>query len=137
MQKNWQINHLGFVVRDMDKAMNYYKKLGIAEIGPEKMMEAYDGSKIKVRFVKIGSLLLEFFEPPEGAGVSGKYLQEHGEGVNHLSFTVTDIEQEIEQLVGQGMKLMFRSEDRDFGQVAYFDTSDVAGVVMELVQAPT
>ena len=136
MEKDWNLNHLGFVVRDMNRAMKYYEQLGIADIGPEKVLQAYDGNQIKVRIVKIGSLLLEFFEPDEGIGVSGRFLKERGEGINHMAFTVGDLEQEIEKLVGRGMKLMFRSEDPDFGRVAYVDTGEIAGVVMELVQPP-
>lgn len=135
MKKDWELNHLGFVVKDMDKAMKHYGSLGIAEIGPEKIVEAYDGSKIKVRLVRIGSLMLEFFEPPEGAGVSGKYLKERGEGINHMAFTVKNLEQEIDKLADSGVKLMFRAEDADFGKVAYLDTGAVAGVVMELVES--
>lgn len=134
MKKDWELNHLGFVVKDMDRAMRHYESLGIADIGSRKIMEAYDGSKIKVQLVKIGSLMLEFFEPPDGAGVSGKFLQKRGEGINHMGFTVDDLEKEIEELTGSGIKLMFRAEDEDFGRVAYFDTGDVADVVMELVE---
>lgn len=134
MKKDWELNHLGFVVKDMDRAMKHYGSLGIAEIGPEKIMEAFDGAKIKVRLVKIGSLMLEFFEPPEGAGVSGKYLQARGEGINHMGFTVKDLEKEIKELEDSGVELMFRAEDEDFGRVAYFDTGEIADVVMELVE---
>ena len=36
MEKDWNLNHLGFVVRDMNRAMKYYEQLGIADIGPER-----------------------------------------------------------------------------------------------------
>ncbi len=35
MKKDWDLRNLGFVVSDMDKALEYYKSLGIATIGPE------------------------------------------------------------------------------------------------------
>lgn len=134
MKTKWELNHLGFVVKDMDRAMQYYTSLGIAEIGPEKIMEAFDGTKIKVRLVEIGSLMLEFFEPPEGAGVSGKYLKERGEGINHMAFTVKDLDHEIDKLKRAGLKHMFRGQDEDFGKIAYFDTGEIAGIVTELVE---
>ena len=51
-----------------------------------------------------------------------------------MGFTVKNLDREIDQFKRAGIKLMFRAEDEDFGRVAYFDTGDVAGVVMELVE---
>ena len=40
MGKNWEFRHVGVVVRDMDKALEYYQSLGIATFEPEVTVEA-------------------------------------------------------------------------------------------------
>ena len=35
VQDSWKLHHLGHPVKDIDKALEFYKKTGIAEIEPE------------------------------------------------------------------------------------------------------
>jgi len=137
MEKNWQLNHLGFVVRDIQQARNYYERLGIATLGPERVMETQDGGEVKTCQVRIGPLEIEFLQPVDGEGPSSQFLKQRGEGINHLAFNVTDFDKEVERLVTRGVKLIFRTEDDWYGKVAYFDTGEIGGVLLELVQLPT
>jgi len=134
MQNQWKLNHLGFVVRDMRRAINHYERLGIATIGTERTIQTQDGGKVKACFVRIGSLEMEFLQPMEGEGPSSQFLKQHGEGINHLAFTVNNIDQEVEKLVSRGLKLIFQTNVDWCGKVAYLDTGEIAGVLMELVE---
>ena len=134
MDKEWRLNHLGFVVKDMGQVTGYYRKVGIGTVGPEQWIRTPDGGRVKSCFVKIGSLEIEFLQPVEGEGPSSQFLKKHGEGINHLAFTVKEIDREVERLKNRGVRLMFQSDVPDYGKVAYFDTGELAGVVMELVK---
>ncbi len=35
MSSNWKLSHIGVIVRDLDKVVEYYQSLGIAELTPE------------------------------------------------------------------------------------------------------
>ena len=49
MEKNWKFNHVGVVVRDMEKAVEYYKSLGIATtIGPQGVADIRTYPDLKV-----------------------------------------------------------------------------------------
>jgi len=134
MSKDWEIRHLGFIVEDMDTAVRYYESLGIATIGPESTMEMPNKAKIKVRFVQIGSIAIEFFQPVSGESMQRDFLNKHGEGIQHMGFAVADIDKEVDELVGRGVKLMFRGDMLNGSRIAYFDTGKIGDVLIELVQ---
>ena len=135
MKKDWKIRHLGFIVSDMDRAIEYYESLGIATVGRElPLMQPPDGSKVKVRFAQIGSIVLEFFQPVEGECMQLDFLRKHGEGIQHMAFAVADIDAEVDDLVSKGIKLIFRADIRTGSRVAYFDTGQIGDFLIELVQ---
>ncbi len=135
MKKDWEIRHLGFIVSDMDRAIEYYKSLGIATIGPElPLTQSPDGSKLKVRFAQIGSIVLEFFQPVEGESMQLDFLKKHGEGIQHMAFAMANIDAEVDDLVSQGVKLIFRADMPTGTRIAYFDTGQIGDFLIELVQ---
>ena len=135
MKKDWEIRHLGFIVSDMDRAIEYYKSLGIATVGPElPIAQSPDGSKLKVRFVQIGSIVLEFFQPVEGESMQLHFLRKHGEGIQHMAFAVADIDAEVDDLLSKGVKLIFRGDMPTGTRIAYFDTGQIGDFLIELVQ---
>ena len=134
MKKDWEIRHLGFIVNDMDKAIEYYKSLGIATVGPERLMPVPDGGKLKVRFAQIGSLVLVFFQPVEGESIQLDFLRKHGEGIQHIAFAVSDIDAEVNDLLTKGVNIVFRGDMPNGSRIVYFDTGKVGDVLIELVQ---
>ena len=135
MKKDWEIRHLGFIVSDMDKAIEYYKSLGIATVGPElPIAQSPDGSKLRVRFAQIGSIVLEFFQPVEGESMQLAFLRKHGEGIQHMAFAVSDIDAEVDDLLGKGVKLIFRGDMPTGTRIAYFNTGKIGDFLIELVQ---
>ena len=79
MGNNWELAHVGLVVRDMDKTVEYYRSLDIgAEAGPEwigdnKSREvrrygkiADTEEKVRIRNIQIGPLSLLLNQPLKG-----------------------------------------------------------------------
>jgi len=136
MKKDWEIRHLGFIVSDMDRAIEYYKSLGIATVGPELPLAQTSTNRVKMkaRFAQIGSIILEFFQPVEGESMQLDFLRKHGEGIQHMAFVVADIDAEVDDLVSKGIKLIFRADMPTGIRIAYFDTGQIGDVPIELVQ---
>ncbi len=144
MQENWTLRHVGLVVKNMDKAVEYYKSIGLATSeSPDHVLDSksfadlktYGKSnasnwKIKIKMVNIGPLTLELTEPLEGDNVNGEYLDSIGEGANHIAFVVDDLEKETEELAKKGIPVIYYGK----GQYAYFDTRKVGNVIIELMQ---
>jgi 4-hydroxyphenylpyruvate dioxygenase-like putative hemolysin len=74
------------------KTLEYYKSLGIFDIPPQEEI-AMEGRKVKIigADVFIGPLWIEVFQPVSGDSVQQKFLDEHGEGINHIGFEVPDM----------------------------------------------
>jgi methylmalonyl-CoA/ethylmalonyl-CoA epimerase len=135
MKEDWKIRHLGFIVSDMDRAIGHYKSPGIATVGPElPIAQSPDGSKLRVRFAQVGSIVLEFFQPFEGESMQLKFLRKHGDGIQHMAFAVSNIDDEVNKLLGRGIKLVFRGDMPTGTRIAYLDTSEIADFLIELVQ---
>ena len=135
MEKDWEAHHIGVIVKDMDKAVEHYKSMGIVTVGRElPAVQTRQGAKVKARWAQMGPLLLELFQPIEGEDIQLEFLREHGEGIAHIGFTVADIDAEVDKLVSNGVKLLFRIDHPTGTRIAYFDTRQVGGFIIELVQ---
>ena len=135
MKKDWEVHHVGVIVNDMEKAVEYYKSLGIVTVGRDMgVVPTRTGAKVKARWAQMGPLLLELFQPIEGEDIQLEFLREHGEGIAHIGFIVADINAEVDALVSRGVKLLFRIDHPTGTSIAYFDTREVGGFIIELVQ---
>ena len=61
MKSNWKFNHIGAVVRDVDKAVDYYQSLGIVDKATDRVTMEGKKAKLIGRFIHIGALLLELW----------------------------------------------------------------------------
>ena len=131
---------IGIVVRDMDATI---KKLAAFGIGPFEhravpagAKEWYRGKPMKAHFriaaVNLGGTELEFIQPVDGESPHRTFLEEKGEGIQHLAFAVEDLDRDIEDLKGKGASVQMQS-DLGMLKVAYMDL-ETSGLVFELMQ---
>src|SRR5215210_2740527 len=97
------IDHVGVLVRDLDRAMEHYTSdLGIGPwvvytISPDWVRDMTvrgkkQGYVYKIALCQVGTMLYELMESVEGPNIYEKFLKEHGEGVQHLGYFVEDID---------------------------------------------
>jgi len=162
--ENWTFQHLGVIVADMDKAVEYYRSLGIVDFPPESPGAAtsptwqefttYGETVIKdgqllvplkpgakpggLRFCWVGSMTLELIQPPEGVfkTLHNDFLDNFGEGIDHIAYGVTpeNFEQEVEKMKAKGLPIIMSGEQSNGGGFVYFDTRKVGGIVIELMK---
>jgi len=135
MESNWKFNHIGTVVRDVDKAVEYYQSLGIVDEATDRVTMEGKKAKLIGRFIHIGSLLIELWQPVRGETVQQEFLNSRGEGVNHIAFHVDDLDKEKDKLVEKGIPVVFSVKDEN-GYMAYFDARKVGNILIELIQPP-
>jgi len=139
-----KVDQVGVIVKDMDKAIEYYQDLGI---GPFKPMgtiavdrrvygKPADNVKNLARIAHLGNVELELLQPISGESIQRQSLERHGEGIDHLGFFVDDIDKETARLVEKGFKVISSGKYVGGGGFALFDTDKVGGVLFELVQRP-
>jgi methylmalonyl-CoA/ethylmalonyl-CoA epimerase len=135
MESNWKFNHIGVVVRDVDKTVEYYQSLGIVNEATDRVTMEGKKAKLIGRFIHIGSLLLELWQPVRGETIQQAFLDSRGEGVNHIAFHVDDLDKEKGELAEKGIPVVFTVRDEN-GYMAYFDTRKSGNILIELIQPP-
>ena len=135
MAKSWKLHHIAVIVKDIDKAVEYYQSLGIATVGREVVFPEAKPS-IRAKFVDIGSVPIEFIQPLEGESAYKKFLESKGEGVQHIAFAVDTLDGEADKLVDKGVSIIVKGKaPAAFGSLsAHFDTRQVGDFAIQLIQ---
>lgn len=131
---------IGIVVKDMDATIEKLTSLGIGPFEhrsvPEGAKEWYRGEPMNATFkiaaVNVGGMELEFIQPVDGESPHRDFLDEKGEGIQHLAFAVENLEEDIESIKEKGASVQMQS-DLGMLKVAYMDL-ETSGLVFELLQ---
>jgi len=139
-----QIDQVGVVVRDLDRAVKHYSSLGIGPFEPldltriERTVYGKPAGHVRnrSRVARMGPIQFELLQPLSGESIQKEFLEKRGEGINHLGFLVDDLDKEINKLVAKGFKVISSVRYLGGGGVAYLDTDRIGGVLFELIQWP-
>jgi methylmalonyl-CoA/ethylmalonyl-CoA epimerase len=136
-------HHVGVIVRDIEKTIEYLSSLGIGPFGmaegPQVMEVPFKGEfrgkpaewKLKISVARIGDAELELLQPSGGESALQEFLDNHGEGLHHIGYLVDNVRAEMEKLVKQGIEVI-TSANLDGQGFAYLDTRVVGGIVTEI-----
>ena len=89
MENGWSFEHLGTVVRDIDKAVEFWNSL-------DALCHRPRGNY----FMRIDALTIELHTPEDEHASTGfrrvlkQFHEKYGEGVQHIHFSVDDLENE-------------------------------------------
>ena len=136
------LTQLGIVVKDVDKAVEYYSS--VFGIGPWRIIVA-DGKenlirgkkmdiKVKIAFAQHGPIEFEFIEVLGGDTPHAEFLRERGEGIQHLGFGyVKDLRSKIAELAKDGYEPVLFANTEVFDEV-YLESKrpGAAGVHIQL-----
>ena len=131
------IRHIGIIVRDAEKSTNVFKNL--LDLDDDEVLlvptEITKGES-KYSFIPIGGTELELIEPISENFT--KMLGNPAEGINHMAFTVKDIEEAVSLMNKKGVRLGHVTKkgilDMKRSKVAYFNPDDTDGILIEFVQ---
>jgi methylmalonyl-CoA epimerase len=128
---------VGIAVKDMDKAVSCYSKsLGLA---PGEIV-AYEPFGMRYCMFEVGeSSFLEVMEPTTPNSPIARFIESHGEGLQHLSLKVADIEEAIAELKGKGLRFAQEAPLREhvgFGTAKFIfvQPQSTRGVLLQLVE---
>ncbi len=134
----WQV---GIVVKDIQKAIDGLSQIGIGPFAPlnaEPTVRWEEWGKpievkLKMRFADVGPLEIELIEPISQC-MQKDFLDKKGEGINHISYFVKDIDQEVKKMTDLGYKVVQRGWRPTSGGYAFFDTQESCGFMLEVIQ---
>ncbi len=132
------------VVKDIEKTARDYAEifgLAVPEVvitDPlEKAHTRYHGKptegRAKLAFFNMGQVVLELIEPIGGPSTWQEVLDSRGEGMHHIAFMVSGMDNTLAQLDSQGCPTVQRG-DYTGGQYAYVDATKKLKLVLELLE---
>ena len=129
MAKITAINHIAFAVKDLPAALDN----AINVLGGEMMMEFESiEDKYQGACVKFGVSIMSFISSDDPDSFISKYVEKHGNGIQHIGLEIDDIEEYVAGLEAKGVKLdKTEMADEDY-QEALVGPKTGNGVVLQL-----
>jgi len=127
------IEHIGIAVNSLDEALQVFEKTLGLKLEKITVVEA---QKVKIAFLKVGETRIELLEPTDKEGTIGKFLEKKGEGIHHIAFKVTGIEDMLQQLKEKGITLIDEKprEGAEGGKIAFLHPKSTRNVLIELCE---
>ena len=127
-----KIDHLGIAVPSLDQAVPYYEKaLGLKC----ERREEVASQKVRTAFFAVGEVHLELLEPTSPESPIAKFLEKNpAGGIHHIAFGAEDVESQLRQAAGAGVKLVNEKPFDGAGGklVAFLHPKSTFGVLTEL-----
>lgn len=127
------VNHIGIAVRSIESQREFYEKvLGAVFEG----IEIVSDQKVRVAFLRIGPVRLELLEPTDPSSTIAGFIEKRGEGLHHVAYTVHDLDQCLERLRQQGIRLIDEKPRTGAHQarIAFVHPKSSGGVLTELCE---
>jgi len=134
-------SHFGYVTHNMERSTgNLQKYWGIesfTKMVPEYFNRQYRGEpedfKMQFAFARVGTIFYELIEILEGNTIYDDFMNEHGEGIHHLGYEISDLARWTEAYKKVGIESIMSAERAGL-KWAYFDTPEI--IVELLDRAP-
>jgi len=84
----------------------------------------------------VGDTEIELLESTDPEGPIAKFIEKRGEGIQHIAFRVDDIEEALEQMRQQGVRLIDEKPRYGAGgaRIAFLHPKATGGVLVELCE---
>lgn len=128
-----KLDHIGIAVANLDESLKFYTDLlGMKLEGTETVEE----QKVRVAFLPLGDTEIELLESTEPDGPIARFIESRGQGIQHLAFSVPDIEAALSELKAKGIRLIDESPRYGAGgaKIAFLHPKATNGVLIELCQ---
>jgi len=140
-----KLGQIGYVVKDVDKTVSYYKDT--LRVRPWLMLDERPHSCIekgkevypllRIALAYMGSVQVELIQVMEGETIHLNHPADSPWRVHHLGFMVQDINKRLDACQRLGIEVLQRGTIKDISftvDYAYLDTLEKAGVIIELIQ---
>jgi methylmalonyl-CoA epimerase len=129
------LDHLGVAVHRLVDRLDFWRDaLGIE---PERFEEV-PSEKVRIAFLSVGNTHVELLEPTAPDSPIARFLASRGEGIHHVCFRVSDIEDVVARLRKAGAPLIGDAPRPGAGgcRVAFLHPRGTGGILIELSQPP-
>ena len=124
------IEHIGIAVKSLDEAIPFYEKvLGLRCYNIEEVSD----QKVRTAFFKVGQTKIELLESTDPEGPVSKFIEKRGEGIHHLAFAVSGLEDKLREAESRGVRLIDSSPRKGAEglDIAFLHPKSTFGVLTE------
>lgn len=137
---------IGVVVRDLDRVVKVLSE--VFGLGPFRfvtyptdrsdMATTYRGKpgqfSHRIAFTELGPIELEIVQPLAGESTLTEFLDQHGEGIQHIRFNVDDVQEVVDYLARYDIRPAMSGTGLRPGTTwMHLDTADKVGFVIEVM----
>jgi len=133
IMKILKVEHIGIAVKNNNAAKKLFGDiLGLHYTKSEIVAE----QKVNTTFFEVGDTHVELLEATSPDSAVAKYIEKKGEGIQHIAFSVENIEESLEELKAGGIQLIDEKPRRGAGgaKVAFLHPKSTFGVLIELCE---
>lgn len=128
-----KVEHIGIAVRQLEVSIPLFEKLLNTHC---YKTETVASEGVNTAFFRQGETKLELLEATGADSAIARFLDKKGEGMHHIAFDVTDIEEEMKRLAAEGFVLLQDKPKKgaDNKLVCFLHPKGTNGVLIELCQ---
>ncbi|MBD3180614.1 MAG: methylmalonyl-CoA epimerase [Candidatus Latescibacteria bacterium] len=128
-----KLSHIGIAVKSIEEALTLYRD--ILGCSLEKIREMPERS-LKVAFLDLDGTHIELLEGTGPESAISKFVEKRGGGIHHLCFNVSNIDEALESLSEEGIRLIDRQArtGAEGNPVAFLHPKSTGRVLIELEQ---
>ena len=127
------IEHIGIAVSNLEASIDFYEKVfGLKCYNIEEVPE----QKVRTAFFMVGQTKIELLESTDPEGPIGKFIEKKGEGIHHIAFAVSNIEEQLKHAEEQGIKLIDSTPRKGAEglDIAFLHPKSTSGVLIEICE---
>ena len=128
-----KIEHIGIAVKNNDAAKKLFGEILCLHYDKSEIVAE---QKVKTTFFEVGDTHVELLEATSPESTIAKYIAKNGEGIQHIAFSVENIEESLAELKASGIQLIDEKPRRGAGgaKIAFLHPKSTFGVLIELCE---
>lgn len=129
----YNIDHVAIAVHDLDASLREFRdQYGVQPIRREVVAD----QGVEEAMIAIGGSHIQLLQPLRPDSPVGRFLQRRGEGMHHVALAVADIDEALQHLRIQGVRLVDDTPRIGGGghRIAFVHPVALAGTLIELVE---
>ena len=128
-----EIDHVAIAVKDLDAAIDYYRRAFGAEVDHREVVES-DG--VEEALLKVAESYVQLLTPTRDDSPVAKAIEKRGEGLHHIGYRVKDCGEALASMIAAGATPIDKAPRPGSRgtTVAFIHPKGSYGTLIELVQ---
>ncbi|MGP4072709.1 VOC family protein [Piscibacillus sp. B03] len=135
---NKTLDHIGVAVRQLDDSIKFYKNvLGATLV--DRYRSEKPGVESEIAMMDVNGTITELLAPTNNTtSPIARFIKQKGKGVHHIAYRVDDLNLAIDELKGQGIRVMeeTRRINKHGRRLIYLNPADTGGTIVEYCDYP-